>query len=171
MAVLDPVRPGRGGDAGGGGLPRAAPGKGGRRTERKTGNEEWKTPPAEWLLSWLLTALLGRGFRRRRRTGAAAALDREGTGSLHHPGGAGTGSSISFCPGPAGGKESGDPDQRDTELIWERKAYPNGSELPVTALVGSDIPVSFGNGYRLGNVSVMRGSKIPALFFTVTEED
>ncbi len=76
-----------------------------------------------------------------------------------------------FLPGPLRAKNPVIRINQDTVLIWNGVTYPNGSELPVTALVGSDIPVSFGNGYRLGNVSVMRGSKIPALFFTVTEED
>ncbi len=60
---------------------------------------------------------------------------------------------------------------QDVELLWEGESLPSGAKVPVEQYVGQQISASWSDGRRLGPVTIMRGSEIPALFFTIDEEE
>lgn len=76
-----------------------------------------------------------------------------------------------FLPGPVRAKSPVVRTEPGADLIWNGQTFASGQEMPVELLVGSENEVRFSNGRRLGQVEVMRGSSIPALFFTVDPEE
>ena len=56
------------------------------------------------------------------------------------------------------------------EFIFEDQHYPDGSVFPAEQYVGQSGMAFYSTGKRIGNVAVMRGSEIPALFFTMPDD-
>lgn len=60
---------------------------------------------------------------------------------------------------------------KDEELIWNGKVIRSGDELDISMDIGKTVSVSRASGGVSADVQVMRGSKIPSLFITITPED
>ena len=57
------------------------------------------------------------------------------------------------------------------ELTWGETTYTNGATLPVESCIGQDVSFSFSGIKWTGTVTVMQGSDIPGLFFSVSKKD
>lgn len=77
-----------------------------------------------------------------------------------------------FLPGACRGQDpTVEVVQPGPELIWDGKAYPNGSVLPLESYLGQEPAVAYSDGRRLGAARVMQGSPIPSLFFEISRDD
>ena len=76
-----------------------------------------------------------------------------------------------FLPGALKGKDPVIRIDQDTDLVWGETTYANGSVFPAESFVGQTVTAFFSSGRRIGNVHVMQGSEIPAMFFTMDPAD
>ena len=57
------------------------------------------------------------------------------------------------------------------DLVLGDRSFPDGSAFPADQYVGKTVEASLRSGKKLGSLTILRGSKIPAMFFTMTSED
>ena len=78
---------------------------------------------------------------------------------------------VLYLPGTFKGQDPVIRTGQETPLIWDGTTYENGATLPVSGYIGKNVIFSLDGGRTTNTVTVMQGSEIPALFFTVADSD
>ena len=76
-----------------------------------------------------------------------------------------------FVPGALKGKDPVVVIDGKADLIWGEETYTSGSVFPAEKYLDQPVEVRLTNGQRKYKVTVMEGSPIPAMFFTVDSND
>lgn len=78
---------------------------------------------------------------------------------------------VLFVPAALKGKDPVIRIDQDTDLVWGDQTIPNGGTLKVEQFLGQPVTAAFATGRRIGEVTVMMGSEIPSLFFTIDPDE
>ena len=76
---------------------------------------------------------------------------------------------VLYLPGACKGQEP--VIRAGREITWDGTTYGNGEILPVSRYVGKSVTLSVSGRTASETVTVMQGSEIPSLFFTVSQAD
>ena len=76
-----------------------------------------------------------------------------------------------FLPAALNGQDPVVRIDQEVELLWGEESFPTGARVPVEKYVGQQVEAGWSDGRRLGPVTIMRGSEIPALFFTLDPDE
>ena len=78
---------------------------------------------------------------------------------------------VLYLPGAFKGQDPVIRTEQETPLVWDGTTYESGATLPVSAYIGKSVTFSLIGAKRTETVTVMQGSEIPGIFFSVAESD
>ena len=76
-----------------------------------------------------------------------------------------------FVPGALKGKNPVIRTDRGADLIWGEETFADGSEFPAEQYLNQPVQARLSNNQKKYTITVMQGSEIPAMFFSVDSSD